>query len=131
MRVVGLDNKQYNLDLRHDDYVPDSSSYHKEAKKLISDIFISYRVLEEVFLPGCSTNLYLDFFIPLLRLAIEVQGQQHEVYIPYFHKNKLGQVASIKRDREKKEWCNLNNFTLIELSYNESIEEWKKKLIHM
>ena len=33
-----------------------------------------------------------------------------------------------KKDREKVEWCELNNIKLIELPYNESTDEWTKRL---
>ena len=32
------------------------------------------------------------------------------------------------RDKDKKKWCQINEFTLIELFYNESIDEWRDKI---
>ena len=32
------------------------------------------------------------------------------------------------RDKEKREWCELNNMRLVELNYNEDIDEWRRKI---
>ena len=45
-------------------------------------------------------------------MAIEVHGQQHYEYSPFFHKTKAGFYQSLKRDEIKTEWCKLNNFNL-------------------
>jgi len=40
----------------------------------------------------------------------------------------MGFKLQEKRDREKREWLELNNIKLIEFNYNEDIEEWKNKI---
>lgn len=37
-------------------------------------------------------------------------------------------MLACKRDNEKKEWCELNNIQLVELPYNEDINEWRKRI---
>tara|TARA_B110000902_G_C14221453_1_gene555329 strand:+ start:252 stop:677 length:426 start_codon:yes stop_codon:yes gene_type:complete len=137
MKVQGLNGREYNLNLQkykvYRDDTKKKSKYHIVARKMLSEIFSGYNVLEEVKLPGSTAShkrsvLYLDFFIPNLMLAIEVHGRQHYEYVPYFHKSKAGFVKSIARDEDKKDWCELNDMSLIVLSYLENEEEWRNSL---
>lgn len=62
------------------------------------------------------------FFIPHLNICIEFQGIQH--YDAYHH---MGGESAFKKlqinDQIKRNFCNLNNITLLEIKYDESIEE--------
>jgi len=35
-----------------------------------------------------------------------------------------------KRDRDKIEWCNINNIKYIELPYNETENQWIERMYH-
>lgn len=59
--------------------------------------------------------LELDFFIEELDLAIEVQGVQHWTFVEHFHKDSAGYIAQIERDEAKKNLCNDNGISLIEI----------------
>lgn len=132
MKVVGLNNREYNLNLsKHikNKLQSNKSSLHLKARELLSECFHGYEIYEEVKLPG-STNpknksvLFLDFFIPSLKIGVEVHGRQHFEYTPYFHKDKLGFLNHLYRDGLKTEWCEKNEIKLIELKYDE-IELWR------
>jgi hypothetical protein len=135
MKVVGLNGREYNLDLKK--YMNNDrkriSHYHIRAGQLIHEIFHGHNILEEVKLPG-STNpakksvLYLDFFIPSVKMGVEVHGEQHYTYTPFFHKSKVGFLRSQARDRTKAEWCKINQIDLVVLKYNHSEEHWRKTL---
>ena len=50
------------------------------------------------------------------KIAIEVNGGQHYNYNKFFHANsRVNYLNSIKRDWQKTEWLEMNNFKLIEL----------------
>jgi len=137
MKVKGINGKEYvwNLvgyDVFHDDSRK-RSKYHVRARKIIKEVFNSYRILEEVKLPGSTSLhrksvLYLDFYIPTISLAIEVHGQQHYEYSSFFHKSKADFLKSKARDEDKIEWCTINNIKLITLKYSESDDEWRKRI---
>ena len=91
------------------------------------------RILEELVLPGTKTDnrkstLKADFFIPVRSLIVEVHGQQHTEYNNFFFANKMDFYKAQARDRDKKQWCKINNLELIELFHNEPIEEWRDKI---
>jgi len=133
LKVVGLNGREYNLNLskygvRKND-VRKRSKHHIRARKLISETYNSYRILEEVKLPGSTSAhkrsvLYLDFFIPNTRTAFEVHGRQHYEYVQFFHKTKAGFILAKARDEDKMEWCEINNIELIVLKYSGTDDEW-------
>lgn len=133
MKVTGLNGREYNLDTKKfliSTHVR-RSFYHLQARELIVELFHSYQVLEEVTLPGSSmkrSKLALDFLIPSCIMAIEVHGEQHFKYTPFFHKSKIGFAQAKKRDLDKKEWCRINGLTLVELRWDEDPEYWRKKI---
>ena len=134
MKVTGLNGREYNLDLKKYTIQRESCSfYHKIARVLLKEMFRGYNIYEEVKLPGSvkpskKSVLYLDFYIPNAIMAVEVHGQQHFKYVPYFHKSKAGFAMAKKRDLDKKEWCRVNGIDLVELRWYDSIEYWRDKI---
>jgi hypothetical protein len=105
------------------------SKLHLEARKLIHEVFSPMVILEEVPIPiKRGITLYLDFFLPLRRIAIEVNGKQHGVFTPFYHQTVADFKRSKHNDQLKREWCELNGITLIEFNYDESLQDWKDKI---
>jgi hypothetical protein len=135
MKVTGFNGSEYNLDLKK--YIRNHrgkrSQYHILARGVISELFNGYSILEEVKLPGSRdpakrSVLYLDFFIPNIKVGVEVHGEQHYKYVPFFHKSKAGFLQAQTRDRIKVEWCELNSIELIVLKYDSTEEYWREQL---
>ena len=135
MKVVGFNGREYNLDLKK--YIRNHRSkrsrYHVLAREIISEVFNGYNILEEVKLPGSrdpakKSVLYLDFFIPNIKIGVEVHGEQHHKFNKFFYKNKLQFYRAKARDAEKREWCEINDITLIEFNYNEDVDDWRRKV---
>lgn len=103
-----------------------ASSLHKQARELLKEEFPFSVIFEEVKTP--KDKLYFDFFLPLEKVCLEVQGKQHYEYTSHFHTSSIGFLESKKRDRMKKEWCEINQMYYIELPYNEDINEWRKRI---
>lgn len=101
------------------------SKLHLKARQLIHDIFPTLQVLEEISVQiRRGETLYLDFYIPLNKKCIEVHGEQHYSFSQFYHSTILGFMKQKKRDREKQEWCDLNNIEYIELPFNKQ-EDWE------
>lgn len=131
MKVIGLNGREYNIKLV-DKKRKDCSSLHKKARTLIRNMFPFEVFYEELTLHGTRTSenqvLFADFLSPRLRLIIEVHGKQHYEYSAHHHTNRAGFAKHKRRDSVKSEWAALNSFTLIELPYNESEEEWRLRI---
>jgi len=124
MNIVDLDGNSHQWHLTGHiakGRMQNKSSFHLTARKLITEQFPTLQILEEV-------SLYLDFYLPLKKTCIEVHGEQHYKFVQFYHHNLLNFLKSQKRDREKKEWCDLNRITYIALPYNESIESWFERI---
>lgn len=106
------------------------SSYHLNARSLLKNIYPTMKILEEVpIYVRKSEILYLDFYIPLIRTCIETHGEQHYKFVPHYHANKLAFLKGQKRDKDKKEWCNINGIRYIELPFNQQAE-WEKIIVN-
>lgn len=101
------------------------SSLHLSARELIIKRFPYSSIYEEVSLLG--VGLVADFFIPDLKVLIEVHGEQHYKFVKRFHKTNGGFNASKKRDKMKQEWCELNDIIYVELPFDQK-DEWAKIL---
>lgn len=121
MEVNGLDGKTYTLKLVRKNNT--RSAPHQKAYEILRILYPHSIIYEEVPIP--KSKLRIDLYLPVENLAVEVQGQQHETYNEHFHKNKMGYLRSKQRDLNKKEWCELNNITLVRL-YKD--DDWTNKL---
>lgn len=137
MKFIGFNNKVYSVDLNKYLLKPTSttkkSKYHLMARELLKDFYKGYYIYEELKLPGSrnaakKSVLFLDFFIPSVRLGIEVHGEQHYKFNSFFHKTKAGWLDSKFRDAEKERWCTLNEIDLIVFNYADTIDIWRKQL---
>lgn len=127
--ALGLDGKTYKFAPASNRMNTDKSSLHNEVIQIIKEEFPTIRPLEDVSARiNRWVNLYIDIFIPICRVAIEVHGKQHFEEIGFFHKNRQDFFKSNRRDQQKKEWCELNEIVLVELRYDEDREEWRQKI---
>jgi len=134
MDIIGLDGREYRWN-PHLESRPKSnaSKYHKLARQLLHDMYPMEIIHEELKLPGTkvgvsSKPLIADLYINNAKLMIEVQGEQHYKINAHFFPTTLDFKRAQQRDRLKKEWCQLNGIDLVELPYNESLDEWKSRI---
>ena len=104
------------------------SKLHIAARGLIYELFPTMQIMEEVPIRPLHSTLHLDFYISKIKLAIEVHGKQHYAFSSLFHASRQDFFNQKKRDANKKNWCEINNITYIELPYNEDIDKWKTRI---
>jgi hypothetical protein len=110
--------------------VSNKSSYHLFARSLISELYPTLQLLEEVPVTvRRGETMFLDFYLPLKKICVEVHGEQHYKFIPFYHNTMLNFLKSQKRDRDKKEWCEINSIQYIELPYNIQ-NEWRNIIVN-
>ena len=132
MKVFGLDGRNHNINFEKCQARGTVSSFHEKARDVIKDTFPMTKFYEEVAIPGAGNNkLFADFFIPSLKMMVEVHGEQHYKYIKHFHGDINGFKESKKRDALKKEWCEMNSIEYVELSYKENEDEWREKITNV
>ncbi len=67
--------------------------------------------------------LFLDIYLPRLKIAFEFDGIQHFEYNEHFHGNKENFLKARRRDNEKDEQCEQQGITLIRVAYNEQMSK--------
>lgn len=92
---------------------PSKSKLQFAFKQLLKPLWIGHAVYEEF--PVYGTLQRVDFINLTLNIAFEVNGKQHDVYTPHFHKNPQGFLKSLRLDKQKADWLELNDFRLIEV----------------
>ena len=101
-------------------HTPNDSKLELQAKFILEDIFKRpfYKIRPD-FLKNDVTgyNLEIDLYNDDLKLAVEVQGDQHYKFIPFFHKSKADFLNQRYRDEMKKDKCRKEGITLIEIPY--------------
>lgn len=133
MIVIGFDGKQRNWPVHSFTSKANASNLHLQVRALLKDLFPYDTICEELTLPGSNKGsnnvLYGDFFIPRRKLLVEAHGEQHYKYNPhFFNSHKEFELARL-RDKIKQEWCELNGILYVELSYKETEDEWRAKII--
>lgn len=127
MNTTGLDGSQHKLTfngLTSKSSLNNKSSLHLEARNILKETYPTLQIIEEVpIYVRKSEIMYIDFFIPLIKKCIEVHGEQHYEFTPFYHRSRMDFLKQKKRDRDKAEWCEINNFTYIELPFNKT-NEW-------
>ena len=105
------------------------SKLHLAARDLLIETFPTVQILEEVMAPLTrSEKCFFDFYINTVKLVVEVHGQQHYSFNTLFHTSAQDFLNQKQRDSKKREWCEYNNITYIELPYNEDIKQWKHRI---
>lgn len=96
---------------------PSKSKLQFRVKQFLKPYWVGSICYEEF--PVYGTELKVDFFNATYRIAIEVQGPQHNEY-HYFHNGQPNAyLDSVKRDMQKLVWIKRNGFKFIEINYDE------------
>jgi len=85
----------------------------KAFKVILQHAFPAFPIEEEYHV---GHGLRLDFYIPGIYTAFEVDGNPHDETVPLFHGGDDGFRDALARDRKKDEWCDANNILLIRVT---------------
>lgn len=126
MKLTGLDGKSHSVNIAQNNYPLRSRAACKselqfQCGQLLRTKYPSQVILEEFPVPG--SRLKLDFFLPTLRVAVEVHGAQHDSFNKHFHGNLKGFHQSRHRDGDKASWCEINDITLYEVRSVEEMQD--------
>ena len=89
------------------------SKVQRQVKKFLKDYWSKCIVYEEF--PVYGSRMSVDILNATKKIAVEVQGRQHDEYNKFFHKNKINYLDSMERDFNKKKWLEENDFQLVEI----------------
>jgi hypothetical protein len=117
MRLLNINGQLINKNVRKSLINWDGKSRSKLQFKF-KQFFYTYwknHIVYEEF-PVYGTMLKVDILNATKKIAIEIQGSQHESFNKFFHGNsRLKYLESIKRDVKKEKWLEMNNFKFLQV----------------
>ena len=88
------------------------------VKQFLKPYWKSHMVYEEF--PCFGSRLQVDILNITMKIAIEVNGNQHESYNPFFHNGSpANYLKGFKNDYKKFQWLQRNNFKVVEITEKE------------
>ena len=103
------------------------SNFQYEVKQFFKKFWHGQICYEEF--PVYGTRMKVDLINMTKRIAVEVQGAQHEQFNKFFHNNsRANYLKSITRDHDKIVWLENNNFKILEI-FESDLASLSKKYI--
>ena len=103
------------------------SNFQYEVKQFFKKFWYGQICYEEF--PVYGTRMKVDLINMTKRIAVEVQGAQHEQFNKFFHNNsRANYLKSITRDHDKIVWLENNNFKILEI-FEADLASLSKKYI--
>ena len=97
------------------------SKLQYSVKKFLEPYWKNHIVYEEF--PVYGSRMKVDFINATKKIAIEVNGPQHDAFNKFFHGNSRAKyLQSIKRDAQKAEWLEKNDFIIMQI-YEDDIKK--------
>lgn len=131
-KLLDINNRPIKIALKQSDYPIKSvsrSDLQGEIGQILIEHFPSEPILEDFIIPG--SRLSVDFFLPRRLLVIEVDGEQHDHFVPFFHGNKATShkfAKQVNRDVLKEQWCLNNNIKIIRVNKESNLEEFRNNI---
>jgi len=121
LKFKGLDSRVRGVAIERFKWNGSANSIGEEQLGLIlRELFPTCGIFHEF--PCVGTRLRLDFFIPIMSLAFEFDGRQHEEHVPHFHGDRIGYAKSQTNDADKQRWCELNGIKLIRITCEDLVD---------
>ena len=105
------------------------SKLQQDIYNLACKAYKPYEVIYEY--PIGALNQRIDIFIPLLGIALEIDGIQHFKFVKFFHKDETAWNSAKRLDEQKENYLVEHGVKLVRIPYNTDIEtvEQLKELI--
>lgn len=131
MKFFDTSGREHKIDLRPSKHPlkeigEGRGKFQSEVGEILNELYPLYHIFEEF--PCAGEGLFLDFFLPSKKLAIEVQGVQHDRFNSFFHEDKKAFARQQANDRRKAKWCELNSIRLVKIKWGEKRENIIKAL---
>lgn len=99
-----------------------------KIKSLLKPYWLSDMVFEECYIPG--SKLRLDLFNYTKKLIVEISPDKvHLKFNKFFHKDRQNFLQRLEKDRQKTEWAQKNDLTIVHL-YDTDIANFDAKKFH-
>lgn len=118
-REIWVNINKYRVDWEK----PARSKLQTRVKQFLYPYLKNHIVVEEFRIP--KTRLTVDLIDLTEKVAYEVQGAQHQEFVPFFHGNPTSLFRQWGRDSKKQVFLEYNGYTLIQIT-NEDVPHLSK-----
>lgn len=88
--------------------------FYNNLRKIAPDIEVRINRRYDWLIGPHGGRLELDFYMPDIDVAVEIQGDQHFVYVPHMHGSMANYKLQLKRDEVKRLECTKRNIKLFQ-----------------
>ncbi len=97
-----------------------SSKLHNRTKELLEELYPNCPIREELPINIRGRNLRIDLYVDFpFHIAVECQGEQHDKFVPFFHRTEYDFRDSLRRDRLKDIWAYEKAIPLVYVYHHE------------
>jgi len=106
------------------------SDIEERMYSLLQETFPHYKIERQFYIIINNQKLFFDFKVEVLKLLIEIQGEQHYNFNKFYHNDTRSFNQYKMRDKMKVHWAEENSYTLLSFS-QEEIPKDKFELINL
>ncbi len=100
-----------------------SSQLCKNVYNIVKEVWPEEKIIQEQTIKINGKNLFLDIYLPRLKIAFECNGEQHYNFNKFFHSDIMAFKQQKQNDELKKLFCKESSINLIEIKYNDKIDK--------
>jgi hypothetical protein len=102
-----------------------ASNLHRETFEIVCKQFEHFKIEQEHPITvatdiGVRKTLYIDIYIPQLKVAKECHGEQHFKPVKHFG-GLAGYKNQLINDKLKEKWCNNNQISLVIVRFDDKL----------
>lgn len=131
MKFFDTNGREHKIDLRPSKWPRKEmgdgrGKFQSSVGDILNELYPLHHIFEEFQCVG--ERLFLDFFLPTKKIAVEVQGPQHNSFNQFFHEDKNAFARQQENDKRKEKWCEINGIRLVKIKWGEKRENIIKEL---
>ena len=112
-RIKNISLKKYRRNWDN----PSKSKFQFNIKQFFKEYWFHDNCVEEF--PVLGTKLNCDIINFDKMIAVEADGNFHNTFSKFHHKNRIGFLNSLKRDQKKDQWLEDNGLFIIRINEND------------
>ena len=98
-----------------------ASELHRKVYNIVKECYPKETILQEKTIKIDGKTLFIDIYVPRLKVGVECNGRQHYKFTQFFHGDAQKFKQQVENDRLKKEYCEIEGITLVNVRYDEII----------
>jgi very-short-patch-repair endonuclease len=87
----------------------------------LKELYPFDNIAEDMPIKVRGRTLYVDRVVRGIKLAIEIDGRQHDEFVAHFHGDASGFKSHKERDALKEAWLQANGYSIVRFKHNDTV----------